>query len=163
MCRSMCMSKFVQSCTIKLSAEFGSSNSWVCLTGLPDAFPGFSFADFTFVEASEFFTCLIFRSSPVSRSSSSPSTMALSLPGSSSLALVPAAGPATGRSKLDSRFAALLAQHNVPEAIWDRLGDVGVDNAPLFGNLSTKEETMHKFFKQVLKIDRDAVATRMID
>ena len=82
--------------------------------------------------------------------------MALSLPGSSSLALVPAAGPATGRAKLDSRFAALLAQHNVPEAIWDRLGEVGVDNAPLFGNLSTKEETMHVFFKKSLLIDPDA-------
>ena len=147
-CRSMCMSKFVQSCMIKLSAEFGSSNSWVCLTGLPDAFPGFSFADLTFVEASEFFTCLIFQLSLGSRSSSTFSTMALSLSGSSSLALVPAAGPASGRAKLDSRFAALLAQHNVPEAIWDLLGDAGVDNAPLFGNLSTKEETMHSFFKK---------------
>ena len=88
--------------------------------------------------------------------------MALSLPGSSSLALVPAAGPATGRSKLDSRFAALLAQHNVPEAIWDLLGDQGVDNAHLFGNLSTKEEKMHDFFKRSLLIDPDANIAHLV-
>ena len=70
--------------------------------------------------------------SALSTSSAMAST-ALAIPGVAVLAAVPANA---GRDKLDPRFVAMLSQAEVPEAIWDALGDKKVTSAALFATSS---------------------------
>ena len=85
--------------------------------------------------------------------------MALIVPGSTSSALALTAPQLlTGAAKLDPRFAAILAQNDVPVAQRDLLGDAGVFTTSVFGHIARTEEKLEKFLKRVLNLDSDVTA-----
>ena len=82
--------------------------------------------------------------------------MALIVPGSTSsiLALTAPTG-LNGAAKLDPRFAAILAQNDVPVGQRDLLGDAGVLTTSVFGHIARTEEKLEKFLKRVINLDSD--------
>ena len=50
----------------------------------------------------------------------------------------------------------MLSQVEVPEALWDKLGEKKVTSAALFGSMASTEDKIHDYMKRVLKVDPDA-------
>ena len=61
-----------------------------------------------------------------------------------------AASPA---STLDPRFAAILAQNDVPTEHSDKLATAGYKNSALFGHVAKSEERVELFLKRTLNLD----------
>ena len=85
--------------------------------------------------------------------------MSLAIPGlSSSTAIVStsAAVGASGRSKLDPRFQAILNQAKVKPEHQDKLGDADIETAQEFGHIAKNDDSFFLFLKRVCNLDPDA-------